>query len=142
MGMTLNTDFPQHPGVVYHSAKTQQVFAIRLASSKCPEERRIDNLSQAFIMDIIRSHMDKDAGLYITVRINMKEVADASDAATHVRGIIPEINGEDWLLVADAPRSLHPQQLPLPSGGHQTGIRVKSHRYVEELPANEAPFLY
>lgn len=76
--MTLGADFPQHLGVVNYSTGAQQVLAIRLAVSECPEERRIDNLSQAFIMDIIRSQMDKDAGLYIAVRSNVKKVAGAS----------------------------------------------------------------
>jgi len=140
MGMTRSADFPQHLGVVYHCARTQQVLTIGLASPECPEVRGIDNLSQTFIMDIIRSHMDKDAGFCITVRINMEKVASASNTTTHVRGIVPEVNGEDWLLITDTLWPTHSQQLPLLSGGHQTGISIGPYRDVEKVPTNEAAF--
>ena len=92
-------------------------------------------------MYVIRSQVDKDARLNIATGIDMKITTAPSNASSNVGGIVPEVNNEDWLLVAEALCSPTSHQLPLLCGRHQPNIRIKTDRDVEEMPADEAAFL-
>jgi hypothetical protein len=92
-------------------------------------------------MDIVRCQVDEDTGLYIAARVDVEGMAAAGDTASHIRGVVPEVNCENGLLIAHPARSPSPHEVPLLRGGHQAGVGIEPHRDIEKMPPDKAALL-
>jgi hypothetical protein len=84
--------FPSHFGAIDQHARPEKIFQIRLSGANLPEERRVKDFKEGPPFDVIRRKVAEDAGLNISLSIDMKIHLSSSHAAMSQSPIVPEID--------------------------------------------------
>ena len=126
--------------ILQHGAGLQQVVVPGPVLAICLEQRLLQALQQALLLDVCSGVVDEHAGLNVTAGIDVAVHASAGNAAAHVLAIVLEVHGEDLLAALDAAHLanaiLHVRALL--DSGHQIGIGTGADRHVMEVPDETA----
>ena len=87
----------QQFGVFQHRAGTQMVVVEGLALVIFLEQRLLQALQQALVMDVGVGVVDKDAGLHVASRVDVGVLTAAGNAAVDVLAVVLEVDAEDGL---------------------------------------------
>ena len=97
-------DAAQLVRVLQHRARTEVIVVERLSCLISLEQRLLQALDEALLLDVGLAVMNEDAGFHIAVRVDVAVVLAAGDTAVYHLTIVLEINGEDrkaGLIAAD-----------------------------------------
>ena len=137
MGAGLVHHLFQQFGVFQHGAGAQMVFVEGLAVVVGHEQRTLQDLQDAAVMDVGIGVVDEHAGFRITGGVDVEVIAAAGNAAAHELAVVLEVHGVERDIagftaqIADALDHV----LALFGRGHQFRRCLVAHGHVVEVEA-------
>ena len=127
----------QQLGVLQHGAGTQMVLVEGLAVVVSHEQRAVQDLQDALVVDVGVGIVDEHAGLCVAGRVDMEVVAAAGNAAAHKLTVVLEVHGveRDVALLGTQVADALDHILALFRGGHQLRSSIVAHGHVVEVEA-------
>ena len=83
---------PTYFWAIDQHAGPEKILQVRLSGANLPEERRVKDFKEGLPFDVIRRKVAEDAGLNISLSIDMKIHLSSSHAAMSQSPIVPEID--------------------------------------------------
>ena len=126
----------QQLGVLEHRAGAQVVVVEGLALVVLLEQRLLQALQQALVVDVRVGVVDKDAGLHVARRVDVGILAAAGNAAVDVLAVVLEVNAEDRLAAGVAADLAHAVDhiLTLLGVQHQVNVCTVADGHIVEVP--------
>ena len=102
------------------------------------KEGALQAFNQTHLMNVGSGIVDENAGIHITVGINVKVIAPAGNTSPNVLGVILEINREDRLVGPD-PANPVVDLFPLIGIDQQLYAGIIAHGHIMEEPGEFRP---